>query len=55
MKNPKKLTRSQKEKLSKKHIEDPNEYVMVSEDAYTFTVQKKDKLGPSHEMMTFSK
>jgi hypothetical protein len=54
MKNPKKLTRSQKEKLTKKHME-PSEYVLISEDAYTFTVQKRSKIGTSEEMMTLNK
>ncbi len=54
MKNPKKLTRNQKEKLSKKHL-DPREYVMIKEDAYTFTVQKKDMIGTSEKIMTFDK
>jgi hypothetical protein len=54
MKNPKKLTRTQKEKLTKKHV-DATEYVMVSEDAYTFTVQKKSKIGTNEGKMTFNK
>lgn len=54
MKNPKKLTRTQKEKLTKKHL-DASEYVMVTEDAYTFTVQKKSKIGTTEDKITFSK
>ena len=54
MKNPKKLTRTQKEKLTKKHI-DATEYVMIKEDAYTFTVQKKSKIGTTENIMTFNK
>jgi hypothetical protein len=54
MKNPKKLTRTQKEKLSRKHI-DASEYVMIKEDAYTFTVQKKDKVGTDKDIMVFNK
>ena len=54
MKNPKKLTRSQKEKLTKKHI-DANEYVVVYEDCIIFTVQKKDKVGTEEGKIVFSK
>ena len=54
MKNPKKLTRTQKEKLTKKHL-DASEYVMIKEDAYTFTVQKKSKIGTSENIIEFSK
>lgn len=54
MKNPKKLTRNQKEKLTKKHL-DANEYCMIKEDAYTFTVQKKSKIGTTEDIITFNK
>lgn len=54
MKNPKKLTRTQKEKLSKKHL-DATEYVMINEDAYTFTVQKKSKIGTNEDIITLNK
>lgn len=54
MKNPKKLTRTQKEKLTKKHV-DASEYCMIKEDAYTFTVQKKSKIGTEEGIMTFNK
>jgi len=54
MKNPKKLTRAQKIKLSKKHI-DPDEYVLLREDNDTFTVQKKSKVGTQEDIMTFNK
>jgi hypothetical protein len=54
MKNPKKLTRNQKEKLSKKHL-DPDEFVMIREDAYTFTVQKKSKLGTEENIIVLNK
>lgn len=54
MKNPKKLTRTQKEKLTRKHL-DANDYVMIKEDAYTFTVQKKDKVGTEESIIVFDK
>jgi hypothetical protein len=54
MKNPKKLTRSQKEKLSKKHM-DASNYLLIKEDATTFTVQKKDKIGTEESMITLNK
>ena len=54
MKNPKKLTRNQKEKLSKKHV-DASEYVLIWEDVDTFTVQKKSKIGTDEGKMTFNK
>jgi hypothetical protein len=54
MKNPKKLTRNQKEKLTKKHL-DASEYCMIKEDAYTFTVQKKSKIGTTEDIITFNK
>lgn len=54
MKNPKKLTRRQKEKLTKKHL-DASEYVMIAEDTYTFTVQKKSKISTTEDKITFSK
>jgi hypothetical protein len=54
MKNPKKLTRAQKEKLTKKHL-DASSYVLIAEDAYTFTVQKKYKVGTDEDKITFSK
>lgn len=54
MKNPKKLTRAMKEKLTKKHI-DATEYVLINEDSNTFTVQKKDKIGTDDGRITFNK
>ena len=54
MKNPKKLTRHQKEKLSKKNL-DANNYLLIQEDAFTFTVQRKDKIKTSEHIYTFNK
>lgn len=54
MKNPKKLTRVQKEKLSKKHFIS-EDYVVIKEDAYTFTVQKKTKIGTDSDIFVFNK
>lgn len=54
MKNPKKLTRTQKEKLTRKHL-DATEFVMIAEDAFTYTVQKKSKLGTDEDKYTFDK
>lgn len=54
MRNPKKLTRTQKEKLTRKHL-DATEYVMIREDAYSYTVQKKSKLGTEEDKITFDK
>lgn len=54
MKNPKKLTRAQKEKLSKKGF-DATEYVLITEDTNTFTVQKKSKLGTKNGLLVFHK
>ena len=54
MKNPKKLTRAQKEKLTKKHL-DSTEYVLLKEDNDTFTVQKKSKMGSNEGILTFHK
>ena len=54
MKNPKALTRSQKEKLTKKHL-DASEYVVIEQDNYTFTVQKKSKLKTDEDIITFNK
>lgn len=54
MKNPKKLTRTQKEKLTRKHL-DATEFVLLSEDNDTFTVQKKEKLRTEEDKYTFYK
>ena len=54
MKNPKKLTRTQKERLTKKHL-DAKEFVMIEEDAFTYTVQKKNKIGTNEDKYTFDK
>ena len=54
MKNPKKLTRTQKERLTKKHL-DAKECVMIEEDAFTYTVQKKNKIGTNEDKYTFDK
>lgn len=54
MKNPKKLTRNQKVKLSKKHLE-PDDYLFIREDVDTFTVQKRSKLGTKEGIVTLNK
>lgn len=55
MKQPKKLIRSQKEIL-KKHGLDWNDYMLLAEDKYTFTVisKKEDEYG-NKERLTFEK
>ncbi len=52
MKRPKKLNKFQKEKLRKKNI-DVREYVLVDEDRETFTIQKKDQVGPEYPKEVF--
>jgi hypothetical protein len=54
MKNPKKLTRTQKEKLTRKKL-DATKYVVVEEDAYTFTVQEKEKVRTSEGLIILKK
>jgi hypothetical protein len=54
MKQPKKLSRSQKEKLTKKNL-DAQQFVVVSETATTFTVQKKAKVGTNDGIYEFNK
>ena len=54
MKNPKKLTRNQKQKLSRKHL-DPDDYVVIKEDNFTYTVQLKSKIGTEENKITFDK
>lgn len=55
MKQPKKLIRSQKEILKKKGL-DWNDYMLLSEDKYTFTViSKKEDENGQREQFTYSK
>lgn len=55
MKQPKKLTRNQKEMLKKNGI-DWNEYMLLSEDKDTFTViSKKENEYGNKEQFTYSK
>ena len=55
MKQPKKLTRSQKEVLLKNKM-NWHEYMLLAEDKYTFTViSKKDNKYGRKEQYTFSK
>ena len=55
MKQPKKLTRSQKEKLRKNGL-DWNNYMLLSEDKDTFIViAKKENDDGTREQLIFSK
>lgn len=55
MKQPKKLTRNQKEILNKNGI-DWNDYMLLSEDKDTFTViSKKENKHGNKEQFTYSK
>lgn len=54
MKQPKKLTRSQKEKLTKKNL-DASQFVVIAETSTTFTVQKKSKAGTKESIYEFNK
>ena len=55
MKQPKKLTRSQKEKLRKNGL-DWNNYMLLSEDKDTFTViAKKENKDGIRQQITYSK
>lgn len=54
MKNPKKLTRAMKIKLSNKGF-NANDFVLLKEDNDTFTVQRKDKLKTEEEVYTINK
>lgn len=55
MKQPKKLTRNQKEILRKNGL-DWNEYMLMMEDKCTFTViSKKENEHGNKEQLTFSK
>lgn len=55
MKQPKKLTRNQKEILRKNGL-DWNDYMLLSEDKDTFTViSKKENEHGNKEQLTYSK
>ena len=55
MKQPKKLTRHQKEKLKKEGL-DWNDYMLLTEDKDTFTViAKKENKHGHKEQYTYSK
>lgn len=54
LKQPKKLTRDQKEQLTREGL-DATQYVIISEDDMTFTVQKKNEIGPQYQTQSFMK
>lgn len=54
MKQPKKLTRGQKAKLSKKHL-DPDKYVVIRKYADKYMLQEKDKIGTNEGIVEIYK
>lgn len=54
MKQPKALTRSEKERLSSKHL-DPDKYVKILENAEVIIFQKKEDIGSEHGQIILKK